>query len=192
MEFEKILLEKCRDTINSWHESDIYAISFLVYANENETFEGVENFPEFSIGYNTEKDCENAPRISEERWNYAFWSQNNQVILSADKKEMAQRLIAWYGEIGIEEPGVISGDEYDENFCYIGKGPNGYYEFLMLAAKIAARLQEDGTIKSKFGDIPMIVHDLEYTWYCKDATAIANKNGQAADFITTFDDVINR
>ena len=61
----------------------------------------IENFPEFSIGYNTEGFCEKAPKISEERWNYAFWSQNNQVILSADNNEMAR---AFCSANGIKKP----------------------------------------------------------------------------------------
>lgn len=191
MKFEKILLNKCKDIIDSWHEDDIYAISFLVYSNTNAVFQNIENFPEFSIGYNTETFCENAPRTSEERWNYAFWAQNNQVIISADNKEMACHLIEWYRDIGVENPGAVLDNEYDDDFNYIGKGPSGYYELLMLLSKIAKELQDSGVIKAKFGDIPIIVHDLEYSWYCKHATAEANKNGQAKDFITTFDDVLN-
>lgn len=191
MDLEKILLDKCKDIINSWQENDIYAISFLVYSNTNEVFENIENFPQFSVGYNTERYCENAPKISEERWNYAFWPQNNQVIISAENNEMAKHLIEWYQEMGIENPGILLDDEYDEDFNYIGKGPVGYYELLMLVSKVARELQEDGVIKSKFGDIPILVHDLEYSWYCKNATIEANKNGQAIDFITTFYEVIN-
>mgnify|MGYP000006485772 CR=1 FL=1 len=191
MEFEKILSDKCKSVIDSWRENDIYAISFLIYSNMGETFENVENFPEFSIGYNTERFCGKAPKISEERWNYAFWSQNNQVIISADNNEMSRHLIDWYQEIGIENPGLTLENEYDEDFNYVGKGPGGYYELLMLVSRVARKLQEDGTIKSRFGEIPIIVHDLEYSWYCKNATVEANPNGQASDFITALDEVIN-
>ena len=45
MEFEKILLDKCKDVIDSWHENDIYAISFLVYSNMGEAFEKYRKFP---------------------------------------------------------------------------------------------------------------------------------------------------
>lgn len=82
MEFEKILLDKCKDVIDSWHENDIYAISFLVYSNMGETFENIENFPEFSIGYNTEGFCEKAPKISVKRLNNALIFQIIFMVLS--------------------------------------------------------------------------------------------------------------
>ena len=182
MEFKSLLLEKCRKIINSWDDDGIYAISFLLYPSCDD-FGEFENFPEFSVGYNTEAFCENAPKFSEERWNYAFWSQNNQLVISADNEEMSKKLIKWYCENGIENIGVTSEDEYDEDFNYIGKGPGGYYELLILVAEIAKNLQNDGTINGKFGKIPVIVHDLEYTWYCKDATTLANPNGEAKDFV---------
>ena len=80
-------------------------------------------------------------------------------------------------------------DEYDEDFNYIGKGPGGYYELLMQISQVAKTLQTDGTIRSKFGEIPIIVHDLEYSWFSKTATIEANPNGEAVDFIKTYDEL---
>lgn len=192
MNFENVLLENCREIISSWEEKDIYAISFMLYSNAENKFGDFENFPEFSVGYNTEDFCENAPKISEERWNYAFWLQNNQPVINANNDKIAQQLIEWYQQNCIENLGIISDDEYDEDFNYIGKGPGGYYELLMLVSQVAKTLQSDGTIKSKFGAIPVIIHDLEYSWYCKVATIKANPNGEADDFITTYDEIITR
>ena len=42
--------------ISSWNEKDIYAISFLVCANEAYEYGGCSNVTEFSVSYNTEKD----------------------------------------------------------------------------------------------------------------------------------------
>ena len=45
---------------------------------------------------------------------------------------------------------------------------------------VAKNLQESGFIKSKFGKpIPIVIHDLEYTWYTIEATKEANPNGEA-------------
>ena len=187
MYFENLLLERCREIINTWTEKDIYAISFMLYPNANENVGGFGNFPEFSVGYNTESYCEYAPKLSEERWNYAFWLQNNTTIISSQDKTISQNLIEWYRENKIGNLGVISDDEYDADMKYIGKGPGGYYELLMLISEIAKKLQSDGTIKGKFGNIPVIVHDLEYAWYSKIATAKANPNGEADEFIATYE-----
>ena len=189
MNFENVLLENCREIIESWEENDIYAISFLLHSEPTAKVGEVENFPEFSVGYNTESFCENAPKISEERWNYAFWIQNNISVISAENDNMAQQLIEWYQVNGVENLGKILDDEYDEDFNYIGKGPGGYYELLMQISQVAKTLQTDGTIRSKFGEIPIIVHDLEYSWFSKTATIEANPNGEAADFIKTYEEL---
>lgn len=60
---------------------------------------------------------------------------------------------------------------YDNEMRYIGKGPVGYYELLSEITDVAKRLQDSGFVKNKFGkSIPIIIHDLEYTWYIIEAT----------------------
>ena len=66
---------------------------------------------------------------------------------------------------------------------YIGKGPVGYYELLSEIAEVARKLQLSGFIKAQFGrPVPIILHELEYPWYCMEATAKANPNGEADTF----------
>lgn len=79
--------------ISSWDETGIYAISFLVQANESYIYNGHSNVPEFSVSYNTEKDCQGAAPLSEARWNYAFWRQNETYIIEADATNEGMRLL---------------------------------------------------------------------------------------------------
>lgn len=72
MDLEKYLYDKIVPLVRSWDEKGIYAISFFVYANEGSVFEGHCNFPEVSVGYNTEADCCGASPYDEKRWNFAF------------------------------------------------------------------------------------------------------------------------
>lgn len=65
----------------------------------------------------------------------------------------------------------------------IGKGPVGYYELLCAVSNVAKKLQTDGSIATQFGNIPVIVHDLEYPWYIAEATKNANPNGEADVFL---------
>ena len=66
---------------------------------------------------------------------------------------------------------------------YIGKGPVGYYELLSEITAVANKLQTSGFVKNKFGrPIPIIIHDLEYSWYSIEATLKANSNGEANTF----------
>ena len=87
--------------MEKWNRDDIYAISFLVTFNELNVYDGVKNFPEISIGYNTEEACDGAPLFSEDRWNYACWEQNNEVILDCNDTVGANLLLRWFAEYGI-------------------------------------------------------------------------------------------
>jgi len=186
MDFESYLYERIKCLILSWNENDIYAISFYVGYNEMNEYKGLKNLPEFSVGYNTERDCgKKAGKYSEDRWNYAMWRQNNVPVIDVyEATEGMDCLIEWFGAIGIDQIGSEDTEnEFDEEMNYIGKGPKGYYEFLILISDIAKRLQTDGTVKTHFGSIPIIVHDLDYSWYVFDATLNANPNGEAMDFL---------
>ena len=182
---QEYLENKLLDVIVSWKEADIYAISFFVYSNEAYEYGEYSNVTEFSISYNTESDCNGADELSEKRWNYAFWRQNEIPIIKADDENEGMKLLFdWYRENGVENIGYEDFSAcYDEKMMYIGKGPVGYYELLSIIVEIAKRLQESGFVKNKFGKaIPIIIHDLEYTWYVIEATKSANQQGEADVF----------
>lgn len=193
MSFEQKLEQQIRHIISNWKDEDIYAISFLVTTNESSIYKGISNFPEFSIGYNTEFDCDGAEQLSDERWNFAYWCQNNIELLSAELCDMSDELLRWYEEQGVVDIGVESEDDmYDENFMYIGKGPNGYWELLCLISDIARRIQTDGWVEKRFGQIPIIVHDMEYSWYSSKMTENANPNGEAKAFLDYLSSLIDK
>lgn len=182
---EEKLYQEIKEIIKGWNApEDVYAISFFVYSNEAYEFDGYSNLPEFSISYNTEDMCDGSEEDAEERWNYAFWLQNTTPVIEyeGDYKN-ARELIDWLLETGVTNIGWEDDDCCGENGYYTGKGPAGCYELTMLAANIARRLHSDGMIQDKFGqDLPIIVHDLEYTWYTQNATQKANPDGQAESF----------
>ena len=82
--FEKALYEKVKNEILSWNEEDIYAISFFVESNEAYEYKGFENVSMWAISFNTEEDCDGADELDEERWNYAFWRQDETMIIDVD------------------------------------------------------------------------------------------------------------
>ena len=165
---------------------NIYAISFLVENNLSYEYNGYENVSMWSISYNTEADCDGAGRYSEERWNYAFWRQNEYPIIDVDvKNKYTDVLYDWYEKKGVTNIGVEYTDkEYDNEMNYIGKGPAGHYELLQLTSNIGNRLQKEGVIKEHFGKpVPIVVHGLEYAWYDIEATQKANPSGEADEFL---------
>lgn len=185
IDLQAYLEKKIRGIISAWNEDDIYAISFFVYANEAYEYNGYSNVTQFSVSYNTEKDCSGAGELSEERWNYAFWRQNETPIIEADNEnEGIKFLFNWYEENGVDNIGYENYDAcYDNEMRYIGKGPVGYYELLSVITDVAKKLQDSGFVKHKFGrPIPIIIHDLEYSWYIIEATKKANSNREADMF----------
>lgn len=177
---------KVKSIIDTWSEPDIYAISFFVYSNESYEYENFSNVSSFAISYNTESDCDGAGMYDEERWNYAFWRQDeNPIIDPNEPNELTTLLFEWYKENGITNIGEEDKDCYDENFNYIGKGPVGHYELLQIVTEVAKKLQAEGYIDTHFGKkLPIIIHGLEYAWYDIEATQKANMNGEANTFMT--------
>ena len=180
------LENKLRDIISGWNESGIYVISFFLDSNEAYEYDGYANVTEFSVGYNTENDCKGAGQLSEERWNYAFWRQNEIPVIKADSENEGMKILfEWYKENGIDNIGYEDYENcYDNEMNYIGKGPVGYYELLKEITAVAKKLQDSGFIKDKFGThIPIIIHDLEYPWYIIEANKEVNSNGEADAFL---------
>lgn len=185
VDLQKYLDTKLRKVITSWKEGDIYAISFLVYANEAYEYGGYANLPHFSISYHTEHELGRVDALSEKRWNYAFWPQDETPIIDTADEESMRALLAWYKENGIDHLGYEDPTScYDDKMRYIGKGPGGYAELLAQITAVAADLQTSGYIRKKFGrPIPIIIHDYEYSWYTVEATKTANPNGEANTFL---------
>ena len=190
--FENALYEKVKNEILSWNEKDVYAISFFIESNGAYEYKGFENVSMWAISYNTESDCSGADELDEERWNYAFWRQDETMIIDVDvPNKYTDALFDWYAEHGIKNIGEENEDEmYDENMNYIGKGPSGHYELLQLASGVAKRLQDEGVIREHFGkDLPVIIHGLEYAWYDLEATEKANTKGQADIFFKAMKEI---
>ena len=181
----KKMYSKVKSIMDTWSESDIYAISFFVYSNESYEYKNFTNVSSFAISYNTEKDCEGANIYDEERWNYAFWRQDENPIIDPDEpNELTDLLFEWYKENGINNIGEEDEDCYDANYNYIGKGPVGHYELLQIVTEVAKKLQTEGYTEDHFGKkLPIIIHGLEYAWYDIEATEKANLNGEADTFV---------
>lgn len=186
IDLQKYLENKLRCIISTWKEEEIYAISFFVYSNETYKYKGYSNVTSFSVSYNTESDCNNAEDMSEKRWNYAFWRQNEVPIINVNNENDGIKILFdWYRQNGIDHIGYEDPSAcYDDEMRYIGKGPVGYYELLLEITSVAKKLQDSGFIKNIFGTpIPIIIHDLEYSWYAIEATKKANPHGEADVFL---------
>lgn len=176
MRLEDVLYNKVMGAMSRWNEEDIYAVSFFVETNLAFSYDGYYNVPAFSVSFNTEADCDGAGPHDEKRWNYAFWRQEETPIIEPEEDSAEMKLLFdWYRELGLENIGFQSEEQPD---------PVGYPELVRLIAKVARRIQEEGFLKARFGrEIPILIHDLEYADCVMEATAYANPNGEAADFL---------
>ena len=148
IDLQAYLEKNLRDIISGWNEDNIYAISFFVYSNEAYEYKEYSNVTEFYVSYNTEDDCGGAGELSEERWNYAFWRQDEIPVFMADDEHDGMKILFdWYKENGIDNIGYEDEDNcYDDEMRYIGKGPVGYYELLSEITEVAKKLQQ--TVKN--------------------------------------------
>lgn len=182
---ENLFYNEIKEIISQWDEEGIYAISFFVESNESYEYDNFSNVSNFAISYNTEDDCVGAGKFDEERWNYAFWRQDEVFIVDVyERNSGAEQLFQWYEENNIVDIGNEDENCYDKYGGYIGRGPVGHYELLQIVANIALRLQKEGFLVERFNHkIPIIIHGLEYTWYDIEATIRANPNHEADDFL---------
>ena len=190
MELENVLYEKVKTALSGWDAEGVYAVSFFIYSNEAFRYRGYRNVTEWAVSCNTEENCAGAGPYDEERWNYAFWPQEETPIIDVSAPNPdTDLLFDWYASQGIDNIGEENGDEdFDEDMRYIGKGPAGEYELIEIAVDIALRLRQEGFMAEKFGDtVPILIHGLEYAWYDFEATEKANPNGEADTFLKAFE-----
>ncbi len=178
-----MLTEQIRRIITDWPVADQYAISFFVYTNDCYVYGPYTNVAYFSISYNTESFLDSDD--PEERWNFAFWPHTVTPIIDPDDPTPATHaLFRWYAELGLKNIGVEDTAHAYDHGRYIGTGPEGLPQLLAMITDIARELQESGFIEDKFGrQMPILIHDLEYTWYTVEATKQANVHGEADQFL---------
>lgn len=169
--FMSILIE---DTISSWDEPDIYAVSLFVYDDEDNPCK-----PTVVLGYNTEfeyrKNIKFANSPQEARWNYVFWLQNNELSFGTD--DTAKIVRQWIISCGY--PYNADADSSDsKRYVCITRA------FTELLADIVQELHASGFIRKTFGkDIPVLIHNLEYNDEIADLNMLANCSDSIRDFV---------
>lgn len=152
-------------SVNTWSDTDIYAISLYVYDYRDNPCE-----PTVTLGYNTEsqvkKETPNAYDEEEARWNYAFWLQNDFFCFGlgdtagAVRNWIAENNFPFYEEndpIWLDDSDPILYDELIEKTEKITQA------FVALLVGIVREIHEEKILTAKFGrELPIIIHELEY------------------------------
>ncbi len=174
MNLETIIFNDIKGVINSWDSdttSEIYAISFFIYNNEDDPRK-----PTLTLGYNTETcysdSIDGASDKEEARWNYAFWMQNQELLFGED--EVTSELVKQWIEEGFDS---------DNNDTFFQFGEEITEKFVSICIAVSRKLHTEDVIKNKFGkDIPIIIHELEYYDVIAKQTVEANPPHIADEF----------
>lgn len=165
---------------------DTYVISILINFNECNVYDNIENFTYVSIFSNTLSDIEDS-NDEEEKWNMAFWGCNDEKYLIADDKS-AKLLVDWYAENGVDNIGYEDDEQdYDDEMNYIGNGPNGCKELYALISEVVLNLRSDNEVAGIIADVPILIHDYEYSYYITKYIKSANPDGQAGEFLKYYE-----
>lgn len=164
---------------------DIYVLSFYVYNGDDDPRQ-----PMLTVGYNTYERLQSctpepgqepkwpiASDVDEAKWNFAFWLQNEELIIGGYDYDPISEWVK-------NSPYYYTDEQADDDFDTTDLlGQKIQDRFAEIVISHARRLHSDGVIAEKFGkDIPIIVHELEY--YDKPVlwTRQANPDGLAKEF----------
>ncbi|WP_238916894.1 hypothetical protein [Clostridium sp. YIM B02555] len=186
---KKYVFESIKAEILSWNNDvikDIYVISLYISNSEDDP-----RRPMITLGYNTmeqyESALEDASDNAEAKWNFAFWLQNEELIIGdnwGENLEDGERISQWIKENNL----YYSDEEEDEDFDKALKlGDEITSRFVELCVEVVKELHEEGIIEKKFGKaLPLIIHELEYY----DLIAEQNKRANPEEIIKEFADWI--
>jgi len=175
------MLRVFKAVIETWTDTDIYAVSFYVEDYCDNPCE-----PTVKLGYNTERQyisaVEKASDKEEARWNFAYWLQNSEFVYG--ENETKGNVADWI--IGNEMP-------YFPCVGYSFNIPNNVddaslskitSEFVKVLVDIVKELRKTRFIKKKFGKhIPIIIHELEYYEQIAEQNIVANSLPVVRDFV---------
>ncbi|AQR96406.1 hypothetical protein [Clostridium saccharoperbutylacetonicum] len=186
---KKYVFESIKAEILSWNNNvikDIYVISLYISNSEDDP-----RRPMITLGYNTmeqyESALEDASDNAEAEWNFAFWLQNEELIIGdnwGENLEDGERISQWIKENNL----YYSDEEEDEDFDKALKlGDEITSRFVELCVEVVKKLHEEGVIEKKLGKaLPLIIHELEYY----DLIAEQNKRANPKEIIKEFADWI--
>ena len=169
---KEILKKMIVDTINSWSEDDIYAVSLFVYDDEDDPTR-----PTVTLGFNTESWFDNVdPDYDdpEKRWNYAFWIQNQEMEFGYD--DTAELVRQW-----VEDQGFSVDENEEDDDEAITEA------FVAVLIDIVKEIHDEKILTAKFGkELPILIHELEYY----DQIAKQNIEANGEELVKEFSDWI--
>ena len=174
---KNLIIEQISNKLNTITDKDIYAFNlYLEYYNDN-PYE-----PTITFGYNTIENYENACKETDEleaKWNYAFWLQNEIFVLGIDETKNIVKNWFLKNNLGYKTYEEFFDNEIDEKLC--DKIDKKIKKEMVEAIK---EIQNSNIIKNQFNkEIPIIIHELEYTNELAKLNENANSKNSVKEFV---------
>ncbi|NGZ74356.1 hypothetical protein [Saccharibacillus alkalitolerans] len=190
-DFESYVFERIKSGIEAWNEEErnaIYVLSFYVECEEDDL-----RRPKLTFGSNTDSQYEEsrfeASDAGEARWNYAYWLQNEQVVIGDDYvregREEQLRRDEWVRSL----PWFYTDEEEREDFeRTLESGEKIVEAFGSVVQNVVTRLRSEGVVTGTFGrSLPLLVHGLEYSDETAKLNRKLNPGGEAEAFAAWID-----
>jgi hypothetical protein len=185
--FESRVFQEMSEAINAIAADavdDIYVLSLFTYDLDDDP-----RRPTAQLGYNTLEQVRDrtpdASGVDEATWNFAFYLQNQLLMLGepgTPTGELLESLLKaegiWYSDDDIE---------HDETRTY-QLDPMITARFVAMMVRVVQELHASGLVARRFGrPIPVLVHELEYYDVIARQNELANPDGQADEFAAWID-----
>ncbi len=162
---------------------DIYVFSFFVYDDEDDP-----RYPTLTIGFNTNTSFKNeigsAWDEAEAKWNYAFWLQNEIIVVGNEEdKEGRKKIGEWISNIGLN----YTDQEEDEDFdACMEKGAEITENFIKILIETVQKIH-----KTEITTKPILIHELEYYDKIRDQNIEANGKERVIEFTNWINQMYN-
>ncbi|MGC7870616.1 hypothetical protein ACPUYX_03675 [Desulfosporosinus sp. SYSU MS00001] len=184
--FKSFVYESIKDNILSWNDnltSDIYAISLYISNVLDDP-----RRPMVTLGFNTYNNfrqaIQKASGEDEAKWNYAFWLQNEELVIGDNydnNLEGGIQVTNWIKDLGLYYTDEQERDDFEK---VIKQGEKITRAFVELCIDVVGRLHAEGVIKNKFRkEIPVIIHELEYYDEIAEQNKKANPQNTIKEFV---------
>lgn len=184
--FKNFVYQSIKDNILSWDDnpvSDIYAISLYISNVLDDP-----RRPMVTLGFNTysnfRQSIQKASGEDEAKWNYAFWLQNEELVIGdnyGSNLEDEIRVTNWIKDLGLYYTDEQETNDFENVLKLAEKTTRSFVE---LCIDVVGRLHAEGVIKNKFGkEIPVIIHELEYYDEIAEQNKKANPQNTIKEFV---------
>lgn len=188
---EDIIYQMIQKQMETWEQQlldDMYVLSFYIECEDDDPRQ-----PRLVFGYNTESQVQNslsdASDPAEARWNYAFWLQNEEIVIGDSYDDEASETLPlrdqWVKSLPLYYTDELEAADFNRAMELGNQIVANFYE---LVKGVIQRLHDRGDVQRVFGRIvPLLIHELEYNDEIAEMNTAINPVGSVREFVAWID-----